>query len=199
MPTPPAFRILTGVPTALQGAAARLYWRQFGHLLQPLPTRPARGVALVRALMRPDLGLVALAPSGRLVGMAGLVDGRGAFLEGRAAGYADAFGPVAGRLRALCARLYRGGPATTDLVIQGCAVAPGWRRRGVARALAAAAETHARARGHPALRVEVEAGNKLGLAVWQAMGFRPVARQRLGWPWSPPAHVLRRPVQEAAG
>ncbi|WP_258869600.1 GNAT family N-acetyltransferase [Paracoccus thiocyanatus] len=62
---------------------------------------------------------------------------------------------------------------------------------GIAQALVRSAAAHARRRGHPALRAEVEAGNRDALAAWQAMGFLPQARQRLGWPWSAPAHVLR--------
>ena len=37
-----------------------------------------------------------------------------------------------------------------------------------------------------------------GLAAWRALGFQPLPRQRLGWPWSPPAHVLRLADQAPA-
>jgi len=176
--TPP--RILRGIPPELQGAAAALYWRHFGAQVLPLPVAARQGVAL--------------APSGRLVGIVGLRGAGGGFLDPSAEGFVAVWGPARGRLRHLAAGLYRPGAATADLVLDGIAVLPQWRRQGIARALIRCAAAHASALGHPALRAEVQAGNRDGLAAWQAMGFCPLARQRLGWPWSAPAHVLRLPL-----
>ncbi|WP_287885395.1 MULTISPECIES: GNAT family N-acetyltransferase [Paracoccus] len=187
--TPP--RIQRGIPPRLHDAAAALYWRHFGTQILPWPATARQGVALVRAAMRPEQALVALAPSGRLVGMAGLRDAGGGFLAPHAKGFVAVWGPARGRLRHLATGLYRPGAETADLVLDGIAVRLQWRRQGIARALIGAAAAHARRLGHPALRAEVEAGNHGGLAAWQAMGFQPLARQRLGWPWSAPAHVLR--------
>lgn len=183
--------ILHGVPPHLRNAAAVLYWRHFRAQILPLPTRSRQGVALIRALMQPDHALVALSPAGRLVGIAGLRDARGGFLKSDIGGFVDVWGPRHGRTYHLLTALCRPGGETADLVLDGLAIHPAWRRHGLARALVDAAGQHARARGHAALRAEVEAGNRDGLAAWQAMGFQPVARQRLGWPWRPPARVLR--------
>lgn len=187
-------RILRGIPPELQGAAAALYWRHFGAQVLPLPVAARQGVALIRAAMRAERALVALAPSGRLVGIVGLRGAGGGFLDPSAEGFVAVWGPARGRLRHLAAGLYRPGAATADLVLDGIAVLPQWRRQGIARALIRCAAAHASALGHPALRAEVQAGNRDGLAAWQAMGFRALARQRLGWPWSAPAHVLRLPL-----
>ncbi|WP_347266949.1 GNAT family N-acetyltransferase [Paracoccus sp. (in: a-proteobacteria)] len=189
--TPAPARILHGIPPELAPAAAALYWRHFGAQIQPLPTGPRQGLALVRALMRPDHALLALSPSGRPVGIAGLRDSRGGLLAPDAAGFLGVWGPRRGLLRHLLTGLYRPGAATADMILDGVAVAAPWRRRGLARALVAAAAARASAHGHEALLAEVAAGNGVALAAWQAMGFRPVARQRLGWPWSAPAVVLR--------
>ncbi|MEF9602570.1 GNAT family N-acetyltransferase, partial [Paracoccus sp. PXZ] len=76
--TPP--RIQRGIPPDLRNAAAALYWRHFGAQILPWPATARQGVALIRAAMRPERALVALAPSGRLVGIAGLREAGGGFL-----------------------------------------------------------------------------------------------------------------------
>lgn len=189
-----AVAIRAGIPSRLHGAAARLYWRGFGAALQPLPTGPRQGAALVCAAMRPERALIALDARGGLVGLAGLRGAEGGFLEPAGADFRAVFGPAGGALRRALIGLYRGGSPTDDLILDGVAVRPRWRGRGVARALVAAAEAEARRRGHPALLAEVEARNRAALASWLALGFQPACRQHLGWPWHPRAHVLRRPV-----
>ena len=189
-PDPP-IRILHGLPAHLRIAAAALYWRHFGTQLLPLPARHRRGMALVRAVLRPDHALVALSAQGQLVGIAGLRDARGGFLAADPHSFRAVWGTARGRLCHLSTGLYRAGPQTEDLVIDGIAIRPDWRRQGIARALVNAAADHARAQGHVALRAEVAADNREALAAWRAMGFQRQSRHRLGWPWSRPAHVLR--------
>lgn len=184
-------QVRLGIPADLQPAAAALYWLHFGAQILPVPAGPRQGMALIRAAMRPERALVALSPDGRLLGIAGLRDAGGGFLDPAAHSFVTVWGPARGRLRHLSTTLFRPGRATSDLVLDGIAIHPRWRRLGIARSLVAAASAHARALGHPALRAEVAADNHSGLAAWQAMGFQPLHRQRLGWPWSAPAHVLR--------
>ncbi|WP_313352670.1 GNAT family N-acetyltransferase [Paracoccus sp. (in: a-proteobacteria)] len=183
--------ILHGIPPRLHAAAAVLFWRHFGAQILPLPVGARRGVALIRAAMQAQRALVAVSPSGRLMGMAGLRDAAGGFLEPGTDSFVTVWGPLQGRLHHLATGLFRPGAETADLVLDGIAVHPQHRRQGIARALITAAAAHARQLGHPALLAEVEARNHGALAAWQAMGFQPQARQRLGWPWSAPAHVLR--------
>lgn len=144
--------------------------------------------------MQPRRALVALAPGGAVIGIAGLRGPQGGFLRLSGAGYRAALGPWAGGLALALTLSHRAGDRTADLVLDGVAVRRGWQRRGVARALIAAAEAEARRLGHPGLRAEVEAGNRAALAAWQALGFRIIGRRRLGWIWSAPAFVLRRPL-----
>lgn len=188
-----AWTIRRGVPPNQIPAAARLYWRHFGAELQPLSLSMRQGAALVAALMQPQHALVTLAPSGGIIALAGLRDAQGGFLAMHGADFVRALGPVRGRMRRAATVLCRGGAPTSDLILDGVAVRRGWRGRGLARALVAQAQAEARALGHPALRAEVTAGNATALAAWQAMGFHPHGRERLGWLWRPPAHVLRRP------
>lgn len=189
-----AWTIHLGVGPEQARAAARLYWRSFGRDLQPLPLSLRRGAALAQALMQPGHALVAVTPAGGVLGIAGLRDAKGGFLRMHHKGFTDALGPLEGRARYGAAGLWIGGAAASDLILDGVAVRRGWRGRGLAHALIAAAGTEARRLGYPALRAEVAAGNLQALAAWQAMGFRITGRQRLGWPWCGPAHVLRLPV-----
>lgn len=189
-----AFFVHRGVPCHLQGAAARLYWRGFGPALQFLPTPARAGAALVTATMNGERALIALSDGGNLVGIAGLRGAAGGFLTPGIGDFRATFGPVRGLLRYLSSHLHRGGAETRDLILDGVAVRPPWRERGIARALVLAAMDEARRLGHPALRVEVEARNIAALATWTALGFQPLDRQNLGWPWRARAHVLRLPV-----
>lgn len=183
-----------GIPPGLQDAAARLYWRHFGRALCPFALAPRQGAALIRALMQPERALVALGPAGGVIGVAGLRSASGGFLDLSSPGYRQALGAPLGRLALACTLLHWMGTQTDDLVLDGVAVRRCWRGRGIGRALVAAAEAEARRLGYPGLRAEVEAQNTAGLAAWQAMGFQPQGRRRLGWIWSAPAWELRRPV-----
>ncbi|MTH34735.1 GNAT family N-acetyltransferase [Paracoccus limosus] len=189
--------IRKGVPPALAGAAARLYWRSFGADLCPCALDPRRGAALVRALMQPDRALIAIGASGGVLGIAGLRGSRGGFLELSPGACRQVLGPWWGRLALAMANLHRGGE-TADLVLDGVAVRRGWQRQGIARALADAAGAEALRLGYPGLRAEVAAQNVTALAAWQALGFQPQGRQRLGWVWAAPAWVLRRPALSPA-
>ena len=57
--------------------------------------------------------------------------------------------------------------------IHDIAVSPRWQRRGVGRALLAAAQAEARARGCCKLTLEVLQGNRGALAAYAQAGFEP--------------------------
>ncbi|MDT8436066.1 MAG: ribosomal protein S18-alanine N-acetyltransferase [Gemmatimonadota bacterium] len=58
------------------------------------------------------------------------------------------------------------------------AVADGWRRRGVGRALLAGVVAHVRARGVRALFLEVRESNEAARRLYEREGFRTVGRRR---------------------
>lgn len=186
--------IQKGVPPGLRRAAAALYWRHFGRQILPVPVPARQGIALMRAAMQPDRALVAVSAQGGLLGLVGLRDAGGGFLDPAPGHFIAVWGRAGGRLRHLSTALYRPGRGTADLVLDGLVTHPRQRRQGVARALVQAAMAEARAQHRDGLRVEVEARNHTALAAWRALGFQPLPRQRLGWPWAAPAHVLRLPL-----
>ncbi|MBU3029631.1 GNAT family N-acetyltransferase [Paracoccus marinaquae] len=158
-------QIRSPIPAAALPAAAALWWGGVG------PGWP-RQVPEVRA----SHGIVALDARGEVQGVAGLRDGAGGF---------PAHVPLLARLA------FRAAPATADLVIDGIVVRePG---QGVGRLLIEAAGGHARAGGHPGLRVEVAARNHTACAFYRRLGFAEIGRGRYGWPWSGEVLLLRRP------
>lgn len=189
-----SIHLLQDLPPHLHTAAAAFYWRHFGNQVLPFPARARQGIRLIRAAMRADHTLVALSSRGQLVGIAGLRDTDGGILTAGSHQFRTVWGNAHGCLHHLGTRLYRAGPPTPDLVIDGIAIHPAWRRRGIARVLVRTVADHARTRGHMALRAEVADANRAGLAAWYAMGFSGHMRHRLGWPWSRRAHVLRLPI-----
>lgn len=60
--------------------------------------------------------------------------------------------------------------------LEGWYVAPGWRRRGIGRALAEAAEAWARAKGCREMASDAELGNSLGQEAHRRLGYEEVAR-----------------------
>lgn len=167
-----------GIAPGQRLAAAGLWWRGLGR--QVLPHVPARaGIRWARAALRPRAGLAVHDGRGRLIGLAGLRDGSGGLIDW-AVPMRPVLGPLGGGLGRAGLALWRGGPATADLVLDGLVVHPRATRSGVARALLRAALAEAAARGHPGLTVEVLAANRGARALYASEGFAVIARHRLG-------------------
>lgn len=144
-----------------------LWWRRFG----------LRGIRRSHRPVRAENGAVALDDQNRLRGVMGLRNGAGGFLR---------HPPRRARL------LFRGAPATDDLVIDGILSLEG--RRGIGAALLGESIARARQEGRPGIRVEVQARNRTALAFYARQGFAEVLRGRYAWPWSGTVIVLRLPV-----
>ncbi len=75
-------------------------------------------------------------------------------------------------------------PRPDELHVSDVAVARPWRRRGIARRLMAAVEEEARRLGLRRLTLFVDRGNEPALALYRALGYRPLPPtflQRLFW------------------
>lgn len=167
-------------------AVAGLYW---AHVLRPEMGRmisDRAGRALVRRGLQSGRVLVALAADGTVLGCAGLrgADGGALILPPARLRH------IAGQPAAWALHLWRGGPVSGDLVLDGLAVAPFARRQGIARALLHAALHEAVAQSYPGLRVELRPSNHAALALYRAEGFAPITRARIGWGGK--ALILRR-------
>lgn len=169
-------RVQPGVAPSQKAAVARLLWQDFGRRLMPLTGR-RRAEAWILSALRPDAAVLALSADD-VVGMIGLRDGTGGLLQTEPAG--------------LWLALWRAGPATSDLVIDGLVVDPAWRRRGIGDTLLAAAMAEARARGYRGIRAEVAAGNHAAQRLFRGAGLETIGRARIGPLWSRHALVMRR-------
>ncbi|MDO5705884.1 MAG: GNAT family N-acetyltransferase [Paracoccus sp. (in: a-proteobacteria)] len=160
---------MTPIPDDLLPQAAAMWWAAFGRAARPLwPGRVPEADG--------TRGLVAV-DGGRVVGVTGLRDAGGGFLQ---------VSPD------LLAPLFRAAPPTADLVIDGIMVDPMLRRGGVGCAMIGLAARLAAERGHSGLRAEVALRNDGAVAFWRAMGFAETARGRFGWPWGGQVLVMRR-------
>lgn len=189
MTEPTGFRIRHGLPLRQRAKAAGLVWDAFGLQIAP-GLSPRAGCALVRRALQGPRILVALGDGGEtLLGLAGLRGPQGGLLELRPAVMRQVMGRLRATLRLTRIRLPAGGSA--DLVLDGLVVAPGARRRGVARALIRAAAAVAAARGHPGLRAEVAGDNHAAQQLYRTLGFVETPGM---WRWSRRPLVMRLPL-----
>lgn len=182
-PMLPAIRIRRALALAQAEDAAALYWQAFGRQILPLPVRAAKGQALLRRCLHPYRAISAQV-DGALIGLIGLRDAKGGLFGPRPQDIRAVWGGPYGRALAAASGLYKGGPDSDELVIDGIVVAPAWRGRGIGAALVRAAMTEAETRDFPGLRAEVAPGNLAGLALYQSLGFSQIGQARIGWPWS---------------
>jgi ribosomal protein S18 acetylase RimI-like enzyme len=157
-------RIRAAVPADVEALLSLMQALYLEDGTKPLETAAARR-ALEELLATPQLGRVWVAADGEQAG---------------ARIGADAGAPVAYVVLTLGYSLeWHGRDAFIDEVY----VAPGWRGRGVGRALLDLAEREARAMGVRAVHLEVEPGNARARAVYEQAGYednrRRLATKRL--------------------
>ncbi|MFF9571948.1 GNAT family N-acetyltransferase [Streptomyces sp. NPDC014685] len=162
-----------GVPAGAERRAAELYWDAFGRKLGPALNPPGKAVPFLAAHLNADRAVCALL-DGQLVGLAGYQhDGRG-LTGGSARSVLRAYGPLRGPYRLLLLALFERRPAPGQLVMDGIAVDPGMRGRGVGSLLleevaAVAAEQDCRE-----IRLDVIDTNPRARALYERRGFTAV-------------------------
>lgn len=172
-------RRLSELPVAVRRVAAGLYWLAFRDKLGRLLGPDARALALLARVLRADHALVALAPDGRVIGVGGFRSPQGGFVVLDADSLAGVYGDFGGWWRgALIGRLSRE-VDNTRFLIDGLAVAPDWRGRGIGAALLAALEAEAWRRGYRMMRLDVADANVRARALYLRLGFDPMRHDRL--------------------
>ncbi|MFG3532338.1 GNAT family N-acetyltransferase [Streptomyces sp. NPDC047917] len=166
-----------GVPAGAERRAAELYWDAFGRKLGPALNPPGKAVPFVAAHLNADRAVCALL-DGQLVGLAGYQhDGR-ALIGGSARAVLRAYGHLRGLRRLLLLALFERRPAPGQLVMDGIAVDPGMRGRGIGSLLieevaAVASEQHCRE-----IRLDVIDTNPRARALYERRGFTAVRTER---------------------
>ncbi|MFB7951820.1 GNAT family N-acetyltransferase [Streptomyces sp. NPDC056045] len=162
-----------GVPAGAERRAAELYWDAFGRKLGPALNPPDKAVPFLTAHLNADRAVCALL-DGQLVGLAGYQhDGR-ALTGGSARAVLRAYGRLRGLHRLLLLALFERRPAPGQLVMDGIAVDPGMRGRGVGSLLIEEVAAVAAEQGCREIRLDVIDTNPRARALYERRGFTAV-------------------------
>ncbi|MER6478412.1 GNAT family N-acetyltransferase [Streptomyces filamentosus] len=169
--------VLRGVPAGAERRAAELYWDAFRRKLGPALNPPDKAVPFLAAHLNADRAVCALL-DGQLVGLAGYQLGGRALTGGSASAVLRAYGHLRGLHRLLLLTLFERHPAPGQLVMDGIAVDPGVRGRGVGSLLieevaAIAAEQNCRE-----IRLNVIDVNPRARALYERRDFTAVRTER---------------------
>ncbi|MFI6642793.1 GNAT family N-acetyltransferase [Streptomyces sp. NPDC050504] len=170
-------RVRRDVPPGSEGRVAALYWEAFGRKLGAGLNPPDQGRAFIAAHLHRDRAVVALV-DGEVAGVAGFqLDGRG-LTGGTAGDVLRAYGRLRGLPRVAVLALFERDPVPGELVMDGIAVAPEHRGKGIGglllREIAAVAAEHARER----VRLDVIDVNPRARALYERHGFVAVHTER---------------------
>lgn len=164
-------RIEQGLPDALRAEAAVLYWQAFGGKLGRVLGPEDLALRFLTRVMRADHCLTAIDAEGHLVGLAGFKTRHGSFAGGSEADLRAIYGQIGGRWRALLLRLLGNEVDNRRFLLDGLCVTRGARGQGVGTALLEAIVAEARARGYPAVRLDVVDTNWRAKALYERRGF----------------------------
>ncbi|MDP2084874.1 MAG: GNAT family N-acetyltransferase [Gemmobacter sp.] len=173
-------RTLAGLSPTDRADAARLFWAAFRGKLGRLLGPDAQALVLLERAMRPDHALVVVAPGGRVVGVAGFRSPVGSFLALEWRHLRAVYGRFGGVWRSAALHWMGRDVDNARFLVDGLAVAEGWRGRGLGSALIEALAAEARARGYARLRLDVADQNDRARALYERLGFDPAGHQRLG-------------------
>jgi ribosomal protein S18 acetylase RimI-like enzyme len=167
------------LPASQVQAGAALYYSGLQAKLAPVFGPPERALAVLPRIMQPARCLAAF--DGRqLVGLLGLHDARGGFLEPAYRIMVDHYGTVMGMARLMLLLLLDHRLPPGDLYLDGLVVAKPRRGQGVGRALLAAFERSARENGFKTVSLEVIDTNPRARRLYERLGYQQVATHTMG-------------------
>ncbi|MCP9986080.1 MULTISPECIES: GNAT family N-acetyltransferase [Streptomyces] len=166
-----------GLPAGAERRAAELYWEAFGRKLGPALNPPDKAVPFIAAHLNADRAVCALL-DGRLVGLAGYQLGGRALTGGSALDVLRTYGHLAGLPRLLLLALFERHPTPRQLVMDGIAVAPDMRGRGIGSLLVEEVAAVAAEHGCREVRLDVIDTNPRARALYERCGFTAVRTER---------------------
>ncbi|MDM4720374.1 GNAT family N-acetyltransferase [Micromonospora sp. WMMA1363] len=152
---------------------AQLYWEAFGRKLGPALGPPERGRDFLAAHLHRDRAVVAL-DAGRVVGVAGYHLAGRALTAGDASDVLTAYGILRGLPRLVLLALLDRRPADGQLLMDGIAVDPDWRGRGLGSRLLHEVAAVAVAHSCREVRLDVVDTNPGARRLYERHGFVPV-------------------------
>ncbi|MEU9979747.1 GNAT family N-acetyltransferase [Streptomyces sp. NPDC050856] len=159
-----------GVPTGAERRVAELYWEAFGRKLGPALNPPDKAVPFIAAHLNADRAVYALL-DGQLVGLAGYQLGGRALTGGSASSVLRAYGHLRGLHRLLLLALFERHPAPGQLAMDGIAVDPDVRGRGIGSLLIEEVAVVAAEQGCREIRLDVVDTNPRARALYERRGF----------------------------
>ncbi|SDT80683.1 Acetyltransferase (GNAT) family protein [Streptomyces sp. TLI_053] len=172
-----AVTVRRGLPAGTERRAAELYWEAFGRKLGPALNPPDKAVPFIAAHLDADRAVCALL-DGRLVGLAGYRhQGRG-LTGGSARAVLRAYGHLRGLHRLPLLALFERRPAPGRLLMDGIAVGPGLRGRGIGSLLIEEVAAVAAEHGYREIALDVIDTNPRARALYERLGFTAVRTER---------------------
>ncbi|GAA5771596.1 hypothetical protein Aros01_08135 [Streptosporangium roseum] len=166
-----------GVPEGSESRVAALYWEAFGRKLGTALNPPDKARAFLAAHLHHDRGVVAVV-DGEVAGVAGYQLGGRGLMGGGAGDVLSAYGTLRGLPRLALLTLMGRRPAGGELVMDGIAVAPECRGKGIGslllREIAAVAADHSCRR----IRLDVIDVNPRARALYERQGFTAVRTEK---------------------
>ncbi len=169
-----------GIPEGAERRAAELYWDAFGRKLGPALNPPDKAVPFLAAHLNADRAVCAIL-DGRLVGLAGYQLGGRALTGGSAAAVLRTYGHLRGLRRLVLLALFERHPAPGQLVMDGIAVDPGIRGRGVGSLLIEEVAAVAAEQGCRKIRLDVIDTNPRARALYERRGFTAGRTEQTPW------------------
>ncbi|MFJ4767563.1 GNAT family N-acetyltransferase [Streptomyces uncialis] len=166
-----------GVPAGAELRAAELYWGAFGRKLGPALNPAGKAVPFLAGHLNTRRTVCALLDE-RLVGLAGYQHGGQARTGGSARAVLRAYGHLRGLRRLLILALFERHPVHGQLVMDGIAVDPDLRGRGIGSLLIEEVATVAAERGCREIGLEVIDTNPRARALYERRGFTAVRTER---------------------
>lgn len=176
MDTAPAIR--RGVPSGAEERVASLYWEAFGRKLGAALGPAEDGRAFIARHLHHDRAAVALAPGGRVVGVAGYRLGGRGLVGGGVRDVLSRYGLVRGLPRLAVLALLERTPEPGELVMDGIAVDPAHRGAGIGGLLLTEIAAIAAAHGCSRIRLDVIDVNPRARALYERHGFAAVRTER---------------------
>lgn len=169
-----------GLPEHLRTDAARLYWQAFGGKLGVVMGPEERALRFLTRVIRADQVIIACAPDGRLLGIAGFKTPRGSFASGQADDMTAIYGPFGAFWRRTLLGWLSDGVDNDHFLLDGLCVDASARNQGLGTALMRAICAEARVRGYASVRLDVIDSNPRAVELYKRLGFTVTARQSIG-------------------
>lgn len=176
-----AFQILSGIPEQHQRRAAELHFEAFDGKIGGILGRDGRGKDFFADIIDPDFGICAVsADGGALLGIAGFKTVEGSLINGGFGDIKKHYGFIGGLWRGFVLALLERPVEDGRLLMDGIAVEPGERGKGIGSALLNGVFEEAANRRKAEIRLDVIDTNSRARALYERKGFVAGEIQRLG-------------------